>query len=80
MLIDARIYDVRCPSNRIIFDLADGRVVETPLAWFPILQAAPREDREGFEIDDDGRWVYWPCLGERISAEAILLTRFPAAA
>lgn len=80
MLIDARIYEARFPGNRVIFDLADGRAVEAPIEWFPLLQAAPKDAREAFEIEEDGRVIRWPELGEHVSVEAVLLVRFPAMA
>lgn len=78
MLVDARFYDARCPGNRIIFDLADGRSVEVPIEWFPLLQAAPKDARDAFEIVDDGRVMAWPELGERVSVVAVLLIDGPA--
>ena len=76
MLVDARFYDTRCPGNRIIFDLADGRSVEVPIEWFPLLQAAPKDARAAFEIVDDGRVMAWPELGERVSVDAVMLAHW----
>lgn len=77
MLVDARIYDVRVPADRVIFELADGRTVGVPMDWFPALSAAPKDAREQFEIADDGLSIAWPDLGERVSVEAVLLARVP---
>ncbi|MBT2133958.1 DUF2442 domain-containing protein [Croceibacterium sp. LX-88] len=63
-----------------MFDLADGRAIETPIDWFPMLQAAPKEAREEYEIEDDGKVMCWPVLGERVSVEAVLLLRYPTSA
>jgi hypothetical protein len=78
MLVDARFYEARFPGSRVVFDLADGRAVEAPLEWFPLLQAAPKEAREEYEVEDDGRVITWPELGERVTVEAVMLVRFPA--
>jgi hypothetical protein len=77
MLVNARIYEARFPANRVIFDLADGRAIETPIEWFPLLQAVSKDARECYRIEDDGRAIAWPELGERVTAEALLLVRFP---
>jgi hypothetical protein len=78
MLVDSRFYEARFPGNRVVFDLADGRAVEAPIEWFPLLQAASKDAREGYEVEDDGRAINWPELGERVSVEAVMLVRFPA--
>lgn len=80
MLVDSRFYEARFPGNRVVFDLADGRAVETPIDWFPLLRAAPKSARERYQIEDDGRKISWPELGERVSIEAVMLVRFPAQA
>lgn len=77
MLVDARFYDARFPGNRVIFELADGRTIEVPIDWFPALSAASKENRERFEIDETGWFVTWRDLGERVSVDAVLLTRVP---
>ena len=77
MLVDARFYEARFPGNRVIFDLADGRAIETPIDWFPLLRAAPKSAREEYQLEDGGRAIIWPALGERVSVEAVMLIRFP---
>ena len=73
MLVDASFYEIRTPGNRVIFDLADGRSIEVPIEWFPLLRAAPKDARSDYEISDDGGTVAWPKLGERISVAAVMI-------
>ncbi|ENW4943682.1 DUF2442 domain-containing protein [Salmonella enterica] len=51
-------------------DLADGRTIGAPLAWFPKLLNATPEEREQFEICFNG--VHWEALDEDICAEGLL--------
>ncbi len=77
MFVNARICDVTFVGRQVRFELADDRIVTVPLEWFPILALSPAGDREDYQIEDDGRAVAWPRLGERITVDGILLTRTP---
>lgn len=77
MILDARIYEVRFTRERVVFELVDGRVVEVPFDWFPILKAAHPTARDEYEIDDEGIACEWPMLGERVTAECLFLVRYP---
>jgi hypothetical protein len=55
--------------------LDDGRVLSTPLAWFPrLLHGAPRE-RENCRPIGAGEGFHWPDLDEDVSVEALLAGR-----
>ncbi|WP_313228597.1 DUF2442 domain-containing protein [Sphingobium yanoikuyae] len=77
MFVNARICDVTFVGRQVQFELADERIVKVPLEWFPILSLSPAGDREDYQIEDDGRAVVWPRLGERVTVDGILLTRTP---
>lgn len=77
MFVNARICDVTFAGRQVQFELADDRIVTVPLEWFPILSLSPAGDREDYQIEDDGRAVAWPRLGERVTVDGILLTRMP---
>ena len=81
MYVNPRFFEVRFDdTRRALFDLVDGRSLAVPLEWFPLLAAAPKDAREDYEIEDDGRVINWPDLGERVSIDAVMLVRFPAEA
>jgi hypothetical protein len=50
--------------------LADGRVIGVPLAWFPRLLRASREQREACRISSRG--LHWEALDEDVSVAGLL--------
>ena len=61
---------VRFDDNSMWVDLADGRIIAVPLAWFPrILHATPKQ-REQVEISHSG--LHWEELDEDISIAGLL--------
>jgi hypothetical protein len=64
-------------ATRVHFDpdsmwvnLADGRVIGVPLAWFPRLLRATPEQREQARISSRG--LHWDALDEDISIAGLL--------
>ncbi len=57
-------------ADKIAVYLADGRIVHTPLDWFPILSMASPIQREQFRISPRG--VHWDSLDEDIPIETFL--------
>ena len=53
--------------------LSDGRTIGVPLAWFPKLLHASKEEREQVEISRLG--LHWEGLDEDILAEGLLMGR-----
>lgn len=53
-------------------DLADGRTLGVPLAWFPRLARATPAERQAYRIGPDGRGLHWAGLDEDISVDALL--------
>jgi hypothetical protein len=66
--------DVRFDSAHLFLDLSDGRAVQFPLNWFPVLQAATSAEREHFAISMDHEQLFWPELDEDMSVTALLLS------
>ena len=64
---------VRFDQDHMWVDLADGRVLAVPLAWFPRLLQASAEQRENVEISSRG--LHWDDLDEDISIEGLLAAR-----
>ena len=54
-------------------ELADGRTVEAPLAWYPRLLHATARERSRWRLIGNGEGIHWPDLDEDISVENILL-------
>jgi hypothetical protein len=50
--------------------LSDGRVIGVPLAWFPRLLGASREEREACRVSSRG--LHWGPLDEDISIASLL--------
>jgi hypothetical protein len=54
-------------------ELADGRKLGVPLAYFPRLLNATSEQRESYEISGGGTGLHWDEIDEDISVEYLLL-------
>lgn len=52
------------------FHLEDGRFISVPIAFYPTLALATKQERGGFEIN--GSSVYWPELDADIGVEGLL--------
>lgn len=46
--------------------LTDGRLLSSPLAWFPRLLHGTSAERSHYELSGDGDVIYWPDLDEDI--------------
>ena len=63
---------VRVTDEELSFDLADGRSVSAPLAWYPRLLHGTSEERANWRLIGRGYGVHWPDLDEDISVENLL--------
>jgi hypothetical protein len=56
-------------------ELADGRTIGVPIAWFPrLLHAAPAQ-RQDYRISVTGCGLHWEDLDEDIPVEGLLAGR-----
>lgn len=62
-------------DDSLVVDLADGRSISTPLAWYPRLFHGTREERKHFRFIGQGEGIHWPDLDEDISVEGIVAGR-----
>ncbi len=69
---DERVADVRFDSDRIIVDLADGRTIAVPLAFYPRLLNATPKQRANWQIAGAGYGIHWPAIDEDLSTEGLL--------
>jgi hypothetical protein len=68
----ARVVDVSFSGASIRVDLADGRAILAPLAWYPrLLEASPAE-RANWEVAGGGFGIHWPSIDEDLSVEGLL--------
>ena len=56
-------------------ELADGRSISVPLAWYPRLLHATAAERAHFRFIGGGEGIHWPDLDEDISVEGIVAGR-----
>ena len=61
---------VRFDDVSMWVDLADGRVIAVPLAWFPRLMRATPEQRANVELSPRG--LHWDELDEDVSVAGLL--------
>ena len=66
---------VTVTDEKLVVDLADGRSIVAPLAWYPrLLHASPKE-RQNWQLLGDGYAIEWPDLDEHIGIEGLLAGR-----
>ncbi len=62
-------------ADALTVDLADGRTISVPLAWYPRLLHGTPEERGRFRLVEGGDGIHWPDLDEDISMEGIVAGR-----
>ena len=67
--------NVSVTEDSLSVDLSDGRTVSVPLAWFPRLLHATREERENWRLIGKGHGIHWKDIDEDISVEGLLAGR-----
>ena len=70
--VDPRATDVAITDDDLTVDLADGRRVTVPLAWFPRLLHAKPDQRKNWRIIGDGQGIRWPDVDEDLSVSGLL--------
>lgn len=64
--------NVTVTEDTLSVDLSDGRTLEVPLAWFPRLLHASREERNHWRLIGKGQGIHWEEIDEDISVEGLL--------
>ena len=62
-------------AERLLVDLADGRGISIPLAWYPRLLHGSPAERDNWRLLGDGYAVEWPDLDEHIGVAGLLAGR-----
>ena len=68
----ATITQVTVTDDTLTADLADGRSISAPLAWYPRLLNATPDERNHWRLIGRGGGIHWPDLDEDISAENLV--------
>ena len=71
-LSEARAQSVSISDDALAVDLADGRTITVPVAWFPRLAHGTPTERASWRLIGGGEGIHWPDLDEDISAESLL--------
>jgi hypothetical protein len=72
---DVVAQSVTANDEALIVDLADGRTITVPLAWFPRLAHGTSAERANWRLIGGGVGIRWPDLDEDISVESLLAGR-----
>ena len=67
-----RVVDVHFDDDTMSVDLADGRTISVPLAWYPRLLDATPPQRERWEVCGGGFGIHWPDVDEDLSTQGLL--------
>jgi hypothetical protein len=62
-------------GDALSVDLADGRTLTVPLAWYPRLVHGTPEERSHWQPAGGARGLYWPDLDEDVSVANLILGR-----
>ena len=62
-------------EDTLTAELADGRTISVPLAWYPRLVHATHEERNNWRLIGGGQGIHWPDLDEDLSVEGLLAGR-----
>jgi hypothetical protein len=65
--------DVAVSEDTLSVELADGRTIAVPLAWYPRLMNATVEERGGWRLIGGGRGINWPAVDEDVSVASLLI-------
>src|SRR6266705_814045 len=68
---DPTAVKVTLAVDPLIVDLADGRSLTVPLAWYPRLLHGSQTERANCQLLGDGYAIEWPDLDEHIGIEGL---------
>jgi hypothetical protein len=69
---DERVVQVSFSSDDMSVRLMDGRTITVPLAWYPRLLNATRQQRNNWQIAGGGYGLHWAEIDEDLSTEGLL--------
>ena len=66
------VKNVYFTEDTLSVDLNDGRTITVPLAWYPRLLHATKEQLNNWEVCGGGFGIHWPDLDEDLSTKGLL--------
>lgn len=69
---DAFARHIVITDDTLSVELADGRTIAAPLAWYPRLSHATSKERSTWRLIAGGRGIHWPLVDEDISVQNLL--------
>jgi hypothetical protein len=63
---------VAVSDDTLTVELADGRTIAAPLAWYPRLAHGNSAERNNWRLIGGGRGIHWPEIDEDISIANLL--------
>ena len=72
-MVDIQPVHAEVEDDHLVVELADGRIISTPLDWYPLLKKASPQQRNNIELLETG--LHWPDLDEDLSIEGMLAGR-----
>lgn len=71
-IAEALATHVQVSADALTVELADGRTIAVPLAWYPRLAHATEEEWRSWRLLGGGRGIHWPAIDEDISVANLL--------
>lgn len=69
---EATAESISVSEDTLTVQLADGRTLSVPLAWYPRLLHGGTKERNRWRLIGKGEGIHWPDLDEDISVENLL--------
>jgi hypothetical protein len=69
------VENVGITDDTLSVELSDGRTISVPLAWFPRLLHASKEERGHWRLIGRGQGIHWERIDEDISVENLIVGR-----
>jgi hypothetical protein len=63
----ALVTDVNVSEDTLTVDLADGRTIAAPIAWYPRLQHGAADEQNQWRLIAGGRGIRWPLLANLLA-------------
>ena len=63
---------IEVSNDTLSVELADGRTIAVPLAWYPRLAHATAKERNSWRLIGGGHGIHWSAIDEDISVANLL--------